>query len=66
MILINLSKVTKAFGTNVLFEDVSFSIDERDKIGLVGANGAGKTTLFKIMLKECGIDDGEIFENKQK
>ena len=65
MILMNLSKVTKSFGTDVLFEDVSFSIDEHDKIGFVGANGAGKTTLFKIMLKECGIDGGEIFENNQ-
>lgn len=61
----NLSKVTKAFGASTLFEDVSFSIDKKDKIGFVGANGAGKTTLFKIMLKEYGIDSGEIFENNQ-
>ena len=63
MILINLSKIKKAFGTDVLFEDVSFSIDEHDKIGFVGANGTGKTTLLKIMLDKLSADGGEIFKN---
>lgn len=61
----NLSKVSKAFGADTLFEDVSFSIDERDKIGFVGANGAGKTTLLKMMLKECSVTSGEMFENSR-
>ncbi len=63
MILMNLSKIKKAFGTDVLFEDVSFSIDEHDKIGFVGANGTGKTTLLKIMLDVVSADGGEIFKN---
>lgn len=49
----------------MLFDDVSFSIGERDKIGFVGANGAGKTTLLKMMLGESGADGGEIFRNNQ-
>lgn len=65
MILMNLSKIKKSFGTDVLFDHVSFSIEERDKIGFVGANGAGKTTLLKIMLEEMGPDSGEIFKNNQ-
>ncbi len=64
MILLNLSKVQKSFGTDVLFSDVSFHIGEKDKIGFVGANGAGKTTLFKIMLRKMAADSGDIFQNK--
>ncbi|MBQ3554020.1 MAG: ABC-F type ribosomal protection protein [Clostridia bacterium] len=65
MILMNLSKIKKAFGTDVLFEDVSFSVDEHDKIGFVGANGVGKTTLFRLMLGEMAADGGEIFKNSR-
>lgn len=65
MILMNLSKIKKAFGTDVLFEDVSFSVDEHDKIGFVGANGVGKTTLFRLMLGEMAADGGEIFKNNR-
>ncbi|MBR5156497.1 MAG: ABC-F family ATP-binding cassette domain-containing protein [Clostridia bacterium] len=65
MILMNLSKIKKAFGTDVLFDDVSFSIDEHDKIGFVGANGTGKTTLLKIMLGDLSDDGGEIFKNNR-
>ena len=65
MILMNLSKIKKAFGTDMLFDDVSFSIDEHDKIGFVGANGTGKTTLLKIMLGDMADDGGEIFKNNR-
>ncbi len=61
--LISVSKISKSFGERVLFKDVSFSVAENDKIGLVGSNGCGKTTLFKILLDE--IDSkGDIFKNK--
>ena len=64
MILLNLSNVKKVFGANVLFENISFNIEENDKIGFVGVNGAGKTTLFKILTGELSPDGGEIFKNK--
>ena len=46
--MIHLINVTKAFGAQVLYDDISFSINPREKIGLVGANGHGKTTLFGL------------------
>ncbi len=65
MILINTSNLKKEFGTRVLFDKVSFSIENNDKIGFVGANGTGKTTLFKMLTEEILPDGGEIFKNKE-
>lgn len=64
MILINTSNLKKEFGTRVLFDKVSFSIENNDKIGFVGANGTGKTTLFKMLTEEILPDGGEIFKSK--
>ena len=61
MSLLSLSKVNKYFGERCLFENVSFSVEEHDKIGLIGANGTGKTTLFKAILEQDTQDGGEIF-----
>ncbi len=61
MSLLSLSKVNKYFGERCLFENVSFSVEEHDKIGLIGANGCGKTTLFKMILESDTHDGGEIF-----
>ncbi len=61
MSLLSLSKVNKYFGERCLFENVSFSVEEHDKIGLIGANGTGKTTLFKMILEENSNDGGDIF-----
>lgn len=65
MILINTSNLKKEFGTRVLFDKVSFSIENNDKIGFVGANGTGKTTLFKMLTGEILPDSGEIFKSKE-
>lgn len=62
--LINANKLKKSFGEEVLFSDVTFSIDDRDKIGFIGINGAGKSTLIKILLDEIGYDSGEIYKSK--
>ncbi|MBO5060586.1 MAG: ABC-F type ribosomal protection protein [Clostridia bacterium] len=62
--LINVSKLKKSFGEDVLFSDVSFSIDDKDKIGFIGINGAGKSTLLKILMGSGEYDSGEIFRNK--
>lgn len=61
MSLLSLSKVNKYFGERCLFENVSFSVEEHDKIGLIGANGCGKTTLFKMILQGDTHDGGDIF-----
>lgn len=65
MILINTSNLKKEFGTRVLFDKVSFRIENNDKIGFVGANGTGKTTLFKMLTEEIFPDGGEIFKSKE-
>ena len=64
MILLSASKLNKAFVEDVVFEDVSFHIEDRDKIGFVGVNGAGKTTLFRSLLNPSYADSGEVFTNK--
>ena len=61
MSLLSLSKVNKYFGERCLFENVSFSVEQHDKIGLIGANGTGKTTLFKMILDGESHDGGDIF-----
>ncbi len=62
--LISVNSVSKSFAGEVLFENVSFSIDDGDKIGFVGANGAGKSTLVKILMGEQISDSGDVFKNK--
>lgn len=62
--LINVSKLKKSFGDEVLFSDVSFSIDDKDKIGFIGINGAGKSTLIKILMGSMGYDSGDVFRSK--
>lgn len=64
MNLLSLSKVNKYFGERTLFENVSFSVGERDKIGLIGVNGSGKTTLFQMILDGTAPDGGDIFTAK--
>ncbi len=48
MTAISLSGVSLEFGTDVILDNISFSLNEGDKLGIVGVNGAGKSTLFKI------------------
>lgn len=64
MILLNGSDIKKIFSGETLFDNVSFSVMDSDKIGFVGINGAGKSTLFKIIIDEILPDEGEIFKNK--
>lgn len=58
--MIKASGITKSFGMQQLFDDVSFLINKGDRVGLVGRNGTGKSTLFKIILGQEQTDSGEI------
>ena len=49
MTLMNAAGLELSFGARNIFSDISFLIDERDHIGLVGVNGCGKTSLFKVL-----------------
>ena len=51
--------IYKSFGTTEILKDISFHMEERQKITLIGANGAGKSTLLKIITGEYSADSGE-------
>ncbi len=58
MTLIGIHSLFKAFGTQVLFENLSFTIESGDRIGLIGPNGSGKSTLLKILVGQEKEDSG--------
>jgi ATP-binding cassette subfamily F protein 3 len=60
MPIITLSKVTKAYGTQLLVEDVTLTVNEGDRIGVVGPNGAGKTTLLRLLAGLAEPTRGEV------
>lgn len=64
MILLSASKLNKSYGTDEILNDVSFSVNTGDKIGILGVNGAGKSTLFKILTGETEGDSGSIYKSK--
>ena len=57
---LDVQKLTKSFGALVLFRDLSFSIAEGQKVGLIAKNGTGKSTLLSILSGKEGYDQGEI------
>ena len=57
---LDVQKLTKSFGALVLFHDLSFSIAEGQKVGLIAKNGTGKSTLLSILSGKEGYDQGEI------
>ncbi len=59
-ILISAHKLSKSFSSNVLFTDLTFSVQSEDRIGLIGPNGMGKSTLLKILSKQLLADTGEL------
>lgn len=65
MNILTLSKLSKEFSGDVLFQNISFDINSGDKIALIGKNGTGKTTLLKLILEHYRPDAGEIHKNKQ-
>ena len=66
MVLLTVEGLEKKYGLKHLFEDVSFGIDDRDKIGIIGANGSGKSTLLKILAGVETPDKGKVMVANQK
>jgi ABC-type multidrug transport system fused ATPase/permease subunit len=62
--MLTISEVSKAYGPQVLFEDVSLQINRTDRVGLIGPNGAGKSTLFSLILGTEEPDKGTIAREK--
>jgi ATP-binding cassette subfamily F protein uup len=59
-LLLNTNQLSKSFGATPLFRDVSLSIQEGDRLGLIGPNGSGKSTLLQILAKRIEPDGGEV------
>lgn len=57
MALLQVNNLYMGFSGETLFKNISFSVDEKDKIGLIGVNGAGKSTLIKILM---GLEYDEV------
>jgi ATP-binding cassette subfamily F protein 3 len=66
MIVLSCKNISKSYGIDEILKDVTISINDGDKIGIIGANGEGKSTLFKIISKQINHDNGEIFVDKNK
>lgn len=61
MVICNAVGLSKSFGEDVLFDNVTFEIGDKDRIGFVGVNGSGKSTLFKIIMGEMSPDAGNVY-----
>ncbi len=59
-ILLSAQSLGHAFGARALFEGVSFTLSDGDRVGLIGPNGAGKSTLLRILAGELGADSGQV------
>lgn len=66
MIILTTTDLTLSFGTTPVLEKVSFSVDERDKLGIIGVNGSGKSSLFKLITGEYEATEGEVYLSKGK
>jgi ABC transport system ATP-binding/permease protein len=63
--ILNAQEITKTYGASPLFEDISFTVAEGDRIGLIGPNGSGKSTLLGILSGRIEPDSGEVAVRKR-
>ncbi len=66
MICLNVENLSLSFGAKKLLEAVTFSLDDGDRVGIIGVNGCGKSTLFKLILGELQPDIGNVYISKNK
>lgn len=66
MIVLSVDNISLSFGTKGILENISFALNESDKVGIIGVNGCGKSTLFKLILGELEADSGNIYISKEK
>lgn len=63
--ILQCSHINKAFTTDVILNDISFHINDNEKVAIVGVNGSGKSTLIKIIMNELEADSGEVIIRKE-
>ncbi|WP_252214149.1 ribosomal protection-like ABC-F family protein [Clostridium sp. VAP41] len=66
MIVLSCKDISKSYGIDDILKEVTFSVNDGDKVGIIGSNGEGKSTLFKILSKEILQDTGDIYIDKNK
>ncbi len=66
MIVLSVTDLALRFGTTTILENISFSVDEKDKLGIIGVNGSGKSSLFKLITGEYPATEGEVYLSKGK
>ena len=64
--IITVESVAFSYGDNLIFDGVSFAVNEGERIGLIGANGEGKTTLLKLVLGELSPDCGQVVKKERR
>lgn len=62
--VLTIKDVSKSFGERLILEQVGLTVEQRDRIGLIGANGTGKSTLLNLIVGELSPDSGDIFIEK--
>ena len=65
MTVISVNNISLSFGVNEILRNISFSLNENDKLGIVGVNGCGKSTLLSIILSDREADSGNVYISKQ-
>ncbi len=69
MIVLSANNLTKAYGTDLILQGISFHVNEGDRVGIIGVNGAGKTTSIKMLLGLVALisvnDVGRIWSGTQ-
>ncbi len=66
MIAISVNELSFEIGTSPILEKISFSLEENDKLGIIGVNGCGKSTLLRLIMGEIEPTEGELFLSKGK
>lgn len=66
MIVLNVEHLALSFGVKSVLRDVTFALDERDHLGIIGVNGCGKSTLFRLITGEYTPDSGAVYLSKNK
>jgi len=64
VIVLSCSNISKSYVVDTILDKVTFSLNDNEKVGLVGINGAGKSTLFNILCGKTSMDSGEIYISK--
>lgn len=64
--ILDCQNIKKAYGTNIILDDISFHLEDKEKMAIVGINGAGKTTLLRIIMGDETADSGQVVVAKDK